>query len=338
MNILDLFAGIGGFSLAGHRMGWETLAFVEKERFCQQVLKKNFPNVPIYGDIKQFDGTQFKGSVDVVCGGFPCQPFSTAGKRKGKDDDRYLWKEMLRVILETQPTWVVGENVAGIISMDDGRVLEEILSDLEGEGYAVQPVIIPAAALGAPHRRDRIWIVANANHHNGGGIPGSIQKADGQRRVQKRESIQHACQSDSEFTPNTKSSKCQCPSNSRERRTGFTNGCCNATSNANSSERRKRGEWTKCEVSGFNENDSTITHTESERRRETGQHQHEGQKEWAASGDWGKHWFEVATELCRVDDGLSGRVDRHRAKRLKALGNAIVPQVAYEIFKAIQNS
>lgn len=110
MKLLDLFAGIGGFSLAAHWMGWETAAFVEWDAFCQKVLKKNFPNVPIFGDIKEFDGTQFTGTVDLICGGFPCQPFSHAGKRKGKDDERYLWKEMLRIIRQIKPAWIVGEN------------------------------------------------------------------------------------------------------------------------------------------------------------------------------------------------------------------------------------
>lgn len=199
MRVLDLFAGIGGFSLAAHRMGWETIAFVEWDDFCQKVLKKNFPNVPVYGDIKEFDGTQYNGTVDLVCGGFPCQPFSTAGRRKGKNDDRYLWKEMRRVIREVQPAWVVGENVAGIISMDDGRVLEEILSDLEGEGYAVQPVIIPAAALGAPHRRDRIWIIANSCNSSNRGNAGKLSGANGQSRIQERKAIQQFSQSDSKF-------------------------------------------------------------------------------------------------------------------------------------------
>lgn len=123
MRHLDLFSGIGGFALAARWMGWETVQFVELDKFCQRVLEKNFPGVPIHGDIKTFDGTRFRGAVDIVTGGFPCQPFSTAGKRKGKADDRYLWPEMLRVIGEARPTFVVGENVAGIISMGLDQVL-----------------------------------------------------------------------------------------------------------------------------------------------------------------------------------------------------------------------
>lgn len=246
MKILDLFAGIGGFSLAAHWMGWETAAFVEWEEYPQKVLKKNFPNTPIYGDIREFDGTKYRGKVDIITGGFPCQPFSSAGKRNGRDDDRYLWPEMLRVIREVQPTWIVGENVAGILSMDDGAVFEEICAGLEKEGYALQAFIIPACAKGAPHGRDRVWIIANAT--------GRGQQGSREHRGRLR------------------------PKQNKERKANFA----------------------------FDEN------------------------------QFKKPWPEVAARLCRVDDGVSRRMDRHRAYRLKALGNAIVPQVAYQIFKAIE--
>lgn len=156
MKMLDLFSGIGGFSLAASWTGQiETVAFCEIEPYCQKVLHKHWPDVPIYPDIKKLRGESI-GPVDIVCGGFPCQPFSCAGKRRGKEDDRYLWPEMFRVIQETKPAWVVGENVAGFVNMG----LEDSISDLESERYEVQSIIIPAAGVGAPHRRDRIWIVA----------------------------------------------------------------------------------------------------------------------------------------------------------------------------------
>jgi DNA (cytosine-5)-methyltransferase 1 len=156
MKHLDLFSGIGGFALAARWMGWETVQFVEIDEFCQKVLKKNFPNVPIFGDITQFDGTKYKGTIDIISGGFPCQPFSVAGQRKGKGDDRYLWEEMLRVIAKVKPTYVVCENVTGIISL----AVDTVLSDLEAQNYTTETFILPACAVNANHRRDRVWILA----------------------------------------------------------------------------------------------------------------------------------------------------------------------------------
>lgn len=158
MKHLDLFSGIGGFALAASWV-WgeqhEIHRFVEIEQFAQKVLKKHWPDVPIHGDIKTYehDGTP----IDIISGGFPCQPYSKAGKRLGKKDDRALWPEMLRVIKEAKPRWIIGENVTGFISLG----LEGCLSDLESEGYETAVVVIPACAVGAPHRRDRVWIIAN---------------------------------------------------------------------------------------------------------------------------------------------------------------------------------
>ena len=157
--MLDLFSGIGGFSLAASWTGGiETVAFCEIEPYCQKVLKKHWPDVPIYPDIKQLRGEDI-GPVDIVCGGFPCQPFSCIGQQKGKQDDRHLWPEMLRVIQETKPTWVVGENVTNFVSMG----LDDALSDLESEGYETAAFIISAIGIGAKHPRERIWIIGNSN-------------------------------------------------------------------------------------------------------------------------------------------------------------------------------
>lgn len=155
MKHLGLFEGIGGFSLAAMWMGWETVAWVEIDEFCQKVLKKNFTNAKGYGDIKEFDGKPFRGTIDILTGGFPCQPFSVAGKRKGKDDDRYLWPQMLRVVDESGPSFIVGENVGGSRSMVD-----EICSDLERRGYTTEPIVIEAASIGADHKRERFWFMA----------------------------------------------------------------------------------------------------------------------------------------------------------------------------------
>ena len=236
MRILDLFAGIGGFSLAGHWLGWETVAFVEWDDYCKKVLTKNFPGVPIYGDIKQYRGQE--GTADVICGGFPCQPFSQAGKRQGQADDRYLWPEMLRVIQEVKPRWVVGENVAGLITMEDGRTLERILTDLEDAGYRSEVFVIPACGVGAWHRRDRIWIVANTDNKG---------------------------------------------------------------------------------LERYNDRTTSTIQTESTRTNIRTENISNGGKYWSAEPDVG-----------RVAHGVSSRVDR-----LKSLGNAIVPQIAFELFKVI---
>jgi len=161
LKMLDLFSGIGGFSLAADWTGGiETVAFCEIEPYCQKVLKKHWSDVPIYPDIKELKGERL-GSVDIVCGGFPCQPFSVAGKRRAQDDDRHLWPEMFRIIQECKPAWVIGENVPGLIEL----ALEDCFIDLEGAGYEVQPLIIPACGVNAPHRRDRVWILAHSRNN-----------------------------------------------------------------------------------------------------------------------------------------------------------------------------
>jgi len=154
---LDLFSGIGGFALAAHWNGVRTVGFCEREPYCKQLLSEQWPQVPICGDICEMDGKAFKG-VWLVTGGFPCQPFSVAGKRLGASDDRALWPEMLRVIDQARPTWVLGENVPGIINME----LDRVLSDLENIGYASRAFTVPACSVGADHVRNRVWVVANS--------------------------------------------------------------------------------------------------------------------------------------------------------------------------------
>jgi DNA (cytosine-5)-methyltransferase 1 len=168
MQIIDLFSGIGGFSLAGRWMGWETIQFCEIDKYCQAILGQNFPNVPIHDNIKTLKGEQIKTDPNkptILVGGFPCQPFSNAGKRKGENDNRFLWPEMLRIIREVQPKYIFGENVPGILSIENGMVNENIQLDLEAEGYNVWAFDVPACAIGAYHQRQRIWYLA---------YPGSI--------------------------------------------------------------------------------------------------------------------------------------------------------------------
>lgn len=164
---LDLFSGIGGFAIAAEAAGFRTIAFVEREPFCQKILAQHWPRVPVYSDICHFSGRSLR-PISLLTGGFPCQPFSLAGERRGKADDRFLWPEMLRVIQATEPDWIIGENVAGL----DGLGLDDCISDLEASGYEVAPPLeIPACAVGANHRRNRIWIVANGLSERRANLP-----------------------------------------------------------------------------------------------------------------------------------------------------------------------
>ena len=171
---LDLFSGIGGFALAAKWNGYRTVGFCDNEPYAQAVLKKHWPEVPCHKDIREVRGELYAG-VTLLTGGFPCQPFSVAGKQRGKTDDRYLWPEMLRVIREARPAWIIGENVAGIVNM----ALDQVCADLEGQGYEVEPIIVPACAVDAPHRRDRCWILAHS-------------KCDGQSSSKERGSAEKA--------------------------------------------------------------------------------------------------------------------------------------------------
>jgi DNA (cytosine-5)-methyltransferase 1 len=159
----SLFSGIGGFDLPAEWMGWENVFHCEINPFCKQLLKYYWPNAQSFDDIKTTDFTIYRGKLDILTGGFPCQPYSQAGKRKGTDDERHLWPEMLRAIREIQPRWIVGENVFGLINWNDGLVFDEVQTDLEAAGYEVWPYVLPACAVNAPHRRDRVWFVAYAS-------------------------------------------------------------------------------------------------------------------------------------------------------------------------------
>lgn len=269
MNIThyDLFAGIGGFSLALEEVFNEAKInhiFCEWEHFPSAVLKKHWPNGIFYGDIADLvddtNGQGHKSSVaeeqnpTILTGGFPCQPFSQAGRRKGTADDRYQWPNMFRVIQNVKPDWIIAENVRGLVTWNEGMVLEQVCADLESEGYEVQPFIIPACAVNAPHRRDRVWIIAHTEDKRNRAGFREIQGEDGE--VPKR---------DDDAKP------------------GYPN--------------------------------------------------------------WRRDWRKVAIATCnaRMDDGFSREVDgvsysfaKWRNGSIKAYGNAIVPQVAMEIFRVIK--
>lgn len=198
----SLFSGIGGFDLAAAWMGWENVFQCEKEPFCRHVLQHYWPNAKLYEDVRSFEAEQYRDRIDVLSGGFPCQPFSSAGKRKGTGDDRYLWPEMYRIIGAIRPRWIIGENVFGFLNWGRGMVFEQVQADLEAEGYEVWSFVLPAAGVGAPHRRDRIWIVAHSHSDEpkagfgvekqqqkttaGWGLMVDVSNPDGDKRCQGR--------------------------------------------------------------------------------------------------------------------------------------------------------
>lgn len=280
--LLDLFSGIGGFSLGLERAGMKTVAFCEIEDYPVSILNKHWPDVPVHRDIRKLDGKQYRDSVDVICGGFPCQPFSVAGKQRGKEDDRHLWPEMLRLIKEIRPTWVIGENVAGFIRM----ALDDVLLDLETEGYTTQSFVIPACAVGGIHRRDRVWIIGYAEHNGRNGSENGQSDTSGNDRDKKgqNETIKSA------------GPGCQ--------------GCVNA--NADNSKSARLGQH----------GDEVLQEQEANGRNET----------CVRSNKAGFKPIGLPTEppICRADDGLPDRV-----ARLKALGNAVVPQLPHIIGLAI---
>jgi len=182
MKFISLFAGIGGFDLGLERAGMQCVGQVEYNPFCQRVLKHHWPHVKLVGDIHDVTADSF-GTAELICGGFPCQPFSAAGSKKGKSDARYLWPEMLRVIKAYRPTWVIGENVVGIINM----ALDTVCIDLENEGYSVQPIIIPACGINAPHKRERVWFLAHANSNTDNANGREIREAQGIPSISRSE-------------------------------------------------------------------------------------------------------------------------------------------------------
>lgn len=304
---VSLFSGIGGIDLSAEWAGFETILQVEIDPYCQKVLRKHWPDVRLIGDIRDvnaaviadaYRGMHLQSSdkicsgretldVSLVTGGPPCQPASVAGKRRGKTDDRWLWPETIRVIRLIKPRWVCLENPAGIITLGKSgqtldlaggsldilsagytAALDGICAEIEGCGYEVQPVVIPACAVGAPHRRDRVWIIAHDRQ---------LQRlrCEGERIQRAEQTRREARAGDRPTCPNTNGSGLQ--------------GC---------------GEY-------------------GERARERP----------VGASHWQEHWLSAVSRLCRVDDGVSRKLDR--TARLKALGNAVVPQQVYPILKAI---
>lgn len=348
LKLLDLFSGIGGFSLGLESTGFfETIGFVEKDKFCQKVLKKHWSNINIEGDIRNVKGERY--AADIITGGFPCQPFSVAGKRKSTADDRYLWDEMLRVIREVKPRWVIGENVEGIVNINEGMVLRQVLNDLENEGFQSQCIIIPASGIGAWHQRKRIWIISNSNARLSVRKNEEIQARwntlnNGGKNVSNSDSFRHGrwssegcadrewsffqreqegckvgsevkrCDRDVSNTKSFGSNGGKYGNDSQEEQIQFKVGRKNSNGNVFNTNNKR------CEEFNFL--------SESERQNIN----HRGLDESKPN----KTWWQIESELCGVPNGVSYELDKGRSNRIKALGNSIVPQIAREIGLAIK--
>ena len=428
MNHASLFSGIGGAEVAASMMGWQNLFHCEIQEFPRKVLDYWFPNSESYEDITKTDFTKWHGKVDVLTGGFPCQPFSLAGRRKGADDNRYLWPQMLRAIRQIHPTWVVGENVNGIKTMVEscqvtqmGRsdylfeenhlyreesrfTLDKICADLEAEGYSVQPLVIPACAIGAPHRRDRVWIVAHRSdpraetvqQEGQDGIcsarPSTHTQCDGhspqghgnqRARAKKSKKRKNRPQSRSRRHGSGKTSthtlqhrshqvhqvhqdhQSQFPDGARSNSLGGQwsssyfygyggktlqpsegterTGC---KRDVQPKERSTSPEWTD-RLSRLQRHDAHAISKRLEGMYQSWGEESERKCVWrdfarhCEEGHW-KH-FPTQSPVCRGNDGIPFDVDsltisfpKWRQEPIKAYGNAWVPQVAYEIFRAIE--
>ena len=322
MTHLDLFSGIGGFALAARWAGIETVQFVENEEFAQKVLTKNFPGVPIHDDIKTYRANGIV-SPFLLTGGYPCQPFSQAGRRRGQNDDRHLWPEMFRVIQECRPNWVLAENVTGHIKLG----LQEVLADLEGEGYQSQVFHIGALAKDAPHRRMRVWIVANSSS--------GLSNRKGEEICTGRNSPDNG-------SKDVAHSKCNSQRPSHRGNFGISSrgweeqGISKGSQDwSNSGDSSKNVAYSQSKrVEGYRSGRKQESHTygqeglsmcESERPRATERGTQPGLGGTLSDG--------ISTWMDEPDIPRVGVKIPDRAKRLKAIGNAILPQVAYEIIR-----
>jgi DNA (cytosine-5)-methyltransferase 1 len=319
LNHLGLFEGIGGFSLAAQWMGWETKAWCEINPFCQTVLKHHFPKAECFEDIKLANFEKFKGKIDIITGGFPCQPYSSAGKRKGKEDERHLWPHMLKAIRAVQPRWVVGENVLGLVNWNGGLVFHEVQTDLEAAGYEVFPYVLPAASVNAPHRRDRVWFIAHSN----------------------------SCRNNRAERSKGRIWEQQDKGQSRGRRAMQTNGLGNewdvTDPMRNGIDKGGEGGQSKqLDEDGIKRRATMHTNGTSKQREHIGQTR-EGKFNGPDSRDGFNNFKNFPTQppICGGDDGLPTELDgitfsKWRTESIKAFGNAIVPQVVLQIFKAIE--
>lgn len=381
----SLFSGIGGFDLAAEWAGWTNVFHCEWNAFGQQVLKHYWPEAESFGDITKTDFKKYYGTIDVISGGFPCQPYSAAGKRLGKEDDRHLWPEMLRAIREIQPRWVVGENVRGLVNWSGGLVFDEVQADLEDEGYEVCPFLLPAAGVGAPHRRDRIWFVAYASSQRRQQKPGSTpcNESSDEGRTEKHY-YQHQCDEQNGLSPNPQGRGCRlCAAPNFGAPTGeeytpsYSAKICAQQLSADANSRKCKawlplGEQPNETQEGTGLDDrlarygyERITADADSDIRRKGRVYSPGREEaerYVGTRDAlcyrSRAWENFPTQppVCGGDDGVSTELDgaaiqdllqgskprepwipfaKWRNESIKAYGNAVVPQVVYEIFSAI---
>jgi DNA (cytosine-5)-methyltransferase 1 len=343
----SLFSGIGGFDLAAEWMGWENVFHCEWNDFGQKVLHHYWPKAISYHDITKTDFTIHRGKIDILTGGFPCQPYSSAGKRKGKEDERHLWPSMLRAIREIQPRWVVGENVLGLVNWSGGLVFHEVQADLEAAGYEVWPYVLPAVSVNAPHRRDRVWFVAKNTKCNG-----FVFGEPNQEGAEIRE-FRNACTGGSD---GVYLSEGPTP---HPHRNGLNQRNVNDEYGDVADTESQPSEWMRPELRKFSQQEqreSGGTHSQmGNNAADTCNKRLQGSKVNGSIGGSGKesdklttgcvrsNWqnFPTQSPICSRNDGLSSRLDgitfsKWRNESIKAAGNAIVPQVVYQIFKAIE--
>ena len=339
MRKLSLFSGIGGIDLAAHWAGMQTVAFCEREPFPQQVLRKHWPEIPVYDNVCTLTAERLKEdgiigpgrTIDIISAGYPCQPFSNAGKRRGKEDDRHLWPEVKRLLEEIRPRWFLGENVAGHVTLG----LDDVLSDLESIGYIGQAFIIPSAAVGAPHRRDRVFIVAYT----------TSERLEGEQRSElegRRDGFTYSCKTLADSTGNRCESR-GTKSEGQQRKSGVT-GCSSSWEievMADTTSIRQPGPRESLQPCNQEENGEGKASkpvdmcfgTERTTQSSLGGVL-DGLSDWMDGHRWpaalGEEQYEW--EPARVASGVKNRVPQ-----LKALGNAVNPQQIYPILAAIKH-
>ena len=343
----SLFSGIGGFDLAAEWMGWENVFHCEWMEFPRKVLEYHFPNADSLIDICKTDFKKYANKIDIFTGGFPCQPFSMAGKRKGTKDERYLWGEMLRAIQEIKPKYVIAENVFGITNIDGGMVFEQVCIDLEAEGYEVQAFIIPAAAKNAPHRRDRCWFVGikNATDNMSRDTRKGWDSSQGcsECSIVRGKAKSTRIVSGQSFCNRIKETRCEsCGniqkfSNSTNATDTNSNGLnkCDSNDEINTSQ---GGEYAQRDIEQSDGNGDATDTTSTGRGQDNRIRKSRFNDKKSSTNDWSN--FPTQSPICGGDDGLPTELDgitfsKWRSESIKGYGNAICPQIAHEIFKQL---